>query len=155
MLAISDWPPKKGKPISHGDRLCDWLASSRATKPQTKYQAPARIMLRGMRAAQSASEPDIVVEVVDIFVREAPVRIRAIGDALASGDRTTAAREAHTLKGSAGHLGAKTLATLCARFEDKVRAGAPFDEAFALEAIEEELARVVGALAGQAGEGSA
>jgi CheY-like chemotaxis protein len=103
-------------------------------------------MLHKLRATQRAGDPDIVAEVVQIFLQDAPARLAAIRAAIAQGDMATAARTAHTLKGSASHLGAKTLTMLCARFEDKVRSGAEFNATFAVEAIEEELDRVKRAL---------
>ena len=74
----------------------------------------------------------------------------ALREAASRGEIANAGRAAHTLKGSAGHLGARTLVALCARFEEKARAGADFDAAFAVEAIEQELARVCRALRGEA-----
>ena len=46
---------------------------------------------------------------------------------------------------------AKTLSALCAHFEEKVRAGAPFDVAFAVGAVADELERVRLALAESGG----
>jgi CheY-like chemotaxis protein len=103
-------------------------------------------MLRRLHTGMPAGGSDLVSEVIGIFRREAPLRITALRDAASRGDLVAAARTAHTLKGSAGHLGAKTLAALCARFDEKVRAGAAFDVAFSVQAIAEELDRVEAAL---------
>lgn len=103
-------------------------------------------MLQKLRASQSAGEPDIVADVITLFLQEAPSRMDTLRDAAARGDLATAGRTAHTLKGSAGHLGAKTLSARCSRLEEKVRAGAPFNAAVLVAAIEEELARVRAAL---------
>ncbi len=103
-------------------------------------------MLRKLRTTQSPGEPDIVTEVIALFLQDAPARVAAIREAVARGDLAVAIRAAHTLKGSAGHLGAKTLAALCSRFEEKVRGGAPFNVSFAVGAIAEELDRVSAAL---------
>ena len=107
-------------------------------------------MLRKLRASQGPGEPDIVAEVISLFLEDASPRLLVIQDAVARGDLTTAARTAHTLKGSAGHLGAKTLAALCGRLEEKVRDGVPFNVAFTVGAIAEELARVSAALVAEA-----
>ena len=104
-------------------------------------------MLRQMRAAQGPDESDIVAEVVALFLQDAPERLATLRDAAARGDLAAASRVAHTLKGSAGHLGARALTTLCERFERKVRAGAPFDVPFTVGAIAEELDRVRAELA--------
>jgi CheY-like chemotaxis protein/anti-sigma regulatory factor (Ser/Thr protein kinase) len=104
-------------------------------------------MLHKLRATQKPGESDIVADVIALFLAEATPRMEAIRDAAAKGDLATAGRTAHTLKGSAGHLGAKTLAARCSRLEEKVRAGAPFNSAVLVAAIEEELGRVHAALA--------
>jgi two-component system sensor histidine kinase/response regulator len=108
-------------------------------------------MLRRMRATQGPTEPDIVAEVVALFLRDAPARLASIQEAVARGDLLAAQRAAHTLMGSGGHLGARTLSALCARFEEKARSGAPFDAALAAGAIAEELDRVRSALAKEGG----
>jgi CheY-like chemotaxis protein/HPt (histidine-containing phosphotransfer) domain-containing protein len=108
-------------------------------------------MLHSLRATQRPGDPDIVAEVIAIFLADAPVRLAALREAVKKGDLAAAGRTAHTLKGSAGHLGAKTLVALCTRFEDKARAGAVDSARFAVEAIEEELGRVRAALSTEAG----
>ncbi len=141
-----------------------WVTRGAAPAPVVAAPPPVRRtssptvdlgMLRKLRATQSAGEPDIVAEVIALFLEDAPARLVAIQDAIARGDLTTAGRTAHTLKGSAGHLGAKTLAVLCARFEEKVRGGAPFNVGFAAGAIAEELDRVRSALTAEAAKGPA
>lgn len=98
--------------------------------------------LRAMRQGDS----DLVLEVIDLFLQETPERVTALRDGISRLDYPLIARVAHTIRGSAGHLGAKSLASLCARVEDKARQGAPFNTSFALSSIEEELERVCDAL---------
>ena len=52
---------------------------------------------------------------------DAPARIR---NALASGDRVTAEREAHTIKGVAGNIGAEEVQAAAKRLEAAIRQGA-------------------------------
>lgn len=124
-----------------------------STPPPRRRSSPAIDlgMLQSLRATQRQGDPDIVVEVAALFLRDALPRMAAIREAVAAGDLAAAARTAHALKGSAGHLGAKMLTSLCGRFEEKVRAGTPFDAAFAVQAIEDELRRVTSAIAKQTG----
>jgi CheY-like chemotaxis protein len=102
--------------------------------------------LRAMRQGDS----DLVLEVIELFLQETPDRLAALRDALTRGDQPLILRVAHTLRGSAGHLGAKTLIALCARVEDKARLGKPFNAAFTITSIEEETARVREALVAEA-----
>lgn len=131
-------------------------APARAEAPARRRPSSPAIdlgMLRKLQGGQGQGQPDIVTEVIALFLRDAPARLAEIRDAVARGDLAAAGRAAHTLKGSAGHLGAKTLTLLAARFDEKARAGAPFDVAFAVGAIAEELDRVRGAIEGEGGQG--
>jgi CheY-like chemotaxis protein len=128
-----------------------WVAAPPAAAELSVRRKPSippidLAMLRRLRVGLPVGGSDVVGEVIGIFRREAPVRLLALRDALARGDLVAAGRTAHTLKGSAGHLGAKTLGALCARLEEQVRTGAPFDVAFAVQAIADELERVDAAL---------
>jgi CheY-like chemotaxis protein/HPt (histidine-containing phosphotransfer) domain-containing protein len=110
-------------------------------------------MLRSLRAPAREGDADFVAEVIAIFLDDAPRRLAAIRDAVASGDIPGAGRSAHALKGAAGHLGAGELVRACERFEASARAGAAFDAAAAIEAIAAALARVSAALAGERSDG--
>lgn len=103
-------------------------------------------VLEGLRVMQPEGQPDLVEEVIRLFLEDAPRRLTAFRDAAKRGDLAAAASVAHGLKGSAGHLGAKALAAICGRFEEKVKTGTPFNVSFAVSALEEELERVRAAL---------
>jgi CheY-like chemotaxis protein len=145
------------KPVSAeaiDEVLRSWVPRAPAAPPPSRARSstppPVDLgMLRKLRVTQSAGEPDIVAEVIALFLQDAPGRVAAIREAVTRGDLAGAARTAHTLKGSAGHLGAKTLGALCARFEEKVRGGAAFNVTFAVTAIADELERVRVALAAE------
>ncbi|MEO5730875.1 MAG: Hpt domain-containing protein, partial [Byssovorax sp.] len=127
------------------------VSSSPIRRPTPITRAPAvdpaaLEKLRAMRQGDS----DLVLEVIDLFLQETPDRLTALRDGLSRGDFPLIARVAHTIRGSAGHIGAKALTALCARVEDKARQGTPFNSAFALSSIEEELERVREALVAEA-----
>jgi HPt (histidine-containing phosphotransfer) domain-containing protein len=69
----------------------------------------------------------------------APIRA-----ALAAGDRATAERAAHSLKGSAGNLGIAALAQAAAQVESAIKAGGPADEL--ISALETTLCSAVDAI---------
>lgn len=54
---------------------------------------------------------------VDTFVSDSAVRLDDLAAALRSGDAEAFRRAAHSLKGSAGNLGAKSLMELCRQLE--------------------------------------
>ena len=70
--------------------------------------------------------------------KDAPARIRS---ALASGDRVTAVREAHTLKGVAGNIGAGKVQAAAKRLEAAIR-----EEAETGEVLIAEVEQILGAL---------
>lgn len=118
---------------------------SRRPTPITRAPAVDPAALEKLRAMRQG-DSDLVLEVIDLFLQETPDRLVSLRDGLSRGDLPLISRVAHTIRGSAGHLGAKALAALCARVEDKARQGVPFNNAFALSSIEEEIGRVRDAL---------
>ena len=70
--------------------------------------------------------------------------VEAIRSALAVGDKSTAEREAHSLKGVAGTLGATTLAEHAATVEAMINTGQNVDEA--LEILSHSLDAMVQAI---------
>lgn len=58
-----------------------------------------------------------------LFERDAPARVAAIHAAVATGDAGTAARPAHSLKSSAGQLGAVGLQRACDEIEKAAERG--------------------------------
>jgi len=65
----------------------------------------------------------LVTRMIELFLRSAPARADAIRQGYASGDLVTAGRSAHSLKSSAGQLGAIRLQALCQQLEDAGKAG--------------------------------
>jgi CheY-like chemotaxis protein len=118
---------------------------SRRPTPITRAPAVDPAALEKLRAMRQG-DSDLVLEVIALFLQETPDRLVSLRDGLSRGDLPLISRVAHTIRGSAGHLGAKALAALCARVEDKARQGVPFNNAFALSSIEEEIGRVRDAL---------
>jgi HPt (histidine-containing phosphotransfer) domain-containing protein len=64
-----------------------------------------------------------LTEVVAAFLREVPEEIGSLERAVAGGDGSGAARDAHRLKGQAASLGAPEMVEPCARLERQARAG--------------------------------
>jgi HPt (histidine-containing phosphotransfer) domain-containing protein len=62
-------------------------------------------------------EPDIVIELIDLYVEDVPRRFEIMRSAISDGDRSAVQRQAHTVKGSSGNLGALGIAQICDRME--------------------------------------
>ena len=78
-------------------------------------------VLEMLASLQEPAEPDLVVELVTLFLRDTPERLRELsGRPLEAGH---AARVAHSVKGSAGNLGAFALQELASQLEQAGRRG--------------------------------
>lgn len=81
--------------------------------------------LEALRDLNDEGDDDLLVELIDLFLEDAPTRINSMRDAIAKQDWTAVASLAHSLKGSCGSLGAMHMAELCNRLEQHGRAGGP------------------------------
>ena len=87
-------------------------------------------------------DESLLGELVGIFQSESTEALGKLYRALIAGDCATAARIAHTLKGSAGNFGAAQLQEIAARMDQAASAGHP-DEALGMyEDLCSEYARV-------------
>ena len=98
--------------------------SSRAIDPATL------VVLRQMR---DGGVPNMIKDLLALFRTDGLPLIHAICDAAANGDAAKLKAAAHSLKGAAGNLGARDLASVCAELERKGGAGV-LDGAAALAA---------------------
>lgn len=73
--------------------------------------------LAALRSLQEEGDDDLVVELIDLFLQDAPSRMAGIRAAVEAGDWLGLAERAHSLKGSCASLGAVHMAELCARLE--------------------------------------
>jgi HPt (histidine-containing phosphotransfer) domain-containing protein len=79
--------------------------------------------LAALRSLQDDADDDLLSELIDLFLQDAPARLDVIRDAIARQDWTALAAAAHSLKGSCGSLGALHMAVLCGRLERYGRTG--------------------------------
>ena len=94
-----------------------------------------------LRSLQEEGEDDLLVELIDLFLQDAPGRISALRAAVDAGDWGRVSERAHSLKGSCGSLGAVQMAALCARLEAMGRDAATRPEA---PPLQDELERQFG-----------
>lgn len=96
-------------------------------------------VLNNLAEGQGEDEPDLVVELIDLFLEDTPRRVAAMQQALANSDDRLLAREAHALKGSSSTLGATQVAESCAELELLARAASLQKCAIVLDRLEQEL----------------
>jgi HPt (histidine-containing phosphotransfer) domain-containing protein len=68
-------------------------------------------------------DPDFVDELVDTFLGDVPRQLAALRAAVATGTVADAVRPAHTLKGTAGTIGARAVETTSRSIEEGARTG--------------------------------
>jgi HPt (histidine-containing phosphotransfer) domain-containing protein len=103
-------------------------------------------VIDALRALNEEGQPDVVKEVLGLFVTESAARLDAIEAAVRAHDAAALQRSAHTLKGASGAIGAVALQTACRTLEDMGKHGS-FDEApAAVESMRHEYRRVLDAI---------
>jgi HPt (histidine-containing phosphotransfer) domain-containing protein len=107
-------------------------------------------VLANLRKLTPPGEPDVLAEVLLLFLDEVPPRITRLRNAWAAGNIEEVHRAAHSLKGSAGNIGARRLYDVCNRLDDRGKAGdleamAPLVDAVGAEfgMVETEIRRVL------------
>jgi len=107
-------------------------------------------VIESLRELTPPGEPDVLNEVLTIFLQEVPPRLERLRTFLAAGNIVEVQRAAHSLKGSAGNIGARALHDICRQVDDKGRAGdlsglAPLVAALTLEfdKVEVEIHRLM------------
>jgi HPt (histidine-containing phosphotransfer) domain-containing protein len=79
--------------------------------------------LEALRSLQEDGEEDLLAELIDLFLEDAPTRITSLREAITREDWSAMGSWAHSLKGSCGSLGATHMADLCAKLEAMGRTG--------------------------------
>ena len=100
-----------------------------------------------LTSLQEPGEPDLVVELVTLFLRDTPERLQVLLAQPLNGSQ--AAGVAHAIKGSAGNLGALVLQERASALEQAAHGGSHPERLAALaDALHAEYARVEGHLKG-------
>ncbi len=99
-------------------------------------------VLFGLRELQEEGEPDILEELIGLFLAEVPAQLAVLIEATQRGDAQVAARIAHTLKGSSASMGAVRMASICAELEEIARSEHLTDAPPRISGLEEEFGRV-------------
>ncbi len=94
-----------------------------------------------------AGEADLVVELIDLYLGEAPQWVEAVRAAAAADDATMLKRAAHTLKGSSGSLGIREVAETCRMLELNCGSATRVEEL--LQQLDSEFATARAALAAE------
>jgi HPt (histidine-containing phosphotransfer) domain-containing protein len=109
--------------------------------PETD-KTPSNPLLTRLQELEQETDFEFVIELIDIYINEAPKQIQAITTALIAQTFPALMITAHTLKGSSLNLGARHLGTLCLKLEELGRAGKTIPEGTNTSEIESEYENV-------------
>jgi two-component system, sensor histidine kinase and response regulator len=115
---------------------------SPATEPEPADPVIDPAVFQSLRDLQGPDEADQVAELVDLFLKDTPPRLEAIKAAVLASNAPALRESAHSLKGTASNLGARRLATLCAKMEGLAKAGDVSEAAQWLPQLAEEYQQV-------------
>ena len=109
-------------------------------------------VLNTLRQLSVPGEPDVLTEVLKLFLDEVPPRLTRLRIAWAAGDIEQVHRLAHSLKGSAGNIGAQRMFEVCKELDGIGRSGevqraGPLVDALNVEFadVDAEIRRLIGA----------
>lgn len=103
-------------------------------------------VLASLRQLTPPGEADILSEVLRLFLDEVPPRIERLRNALAAGDIQEVHRSAHSLKGSAGNIGAGPMFDVCKQLDERGKAGDRAGCAALVGALDVEFGKVESAI---------
>ena len=101
-----------------------------------------RSILDGLRELREPDQPDPLVELIELFLRDARPRLERMSAAAQAGDWPGLGANAHSLKGSANNLGARRLSSLCATLEKQGKANDGAQASATLAEVQSEFEKV-------------
>jgi len=100
------------------------------------------VVVETLRQLTPPGEPDVLAQVLNLFLQEAPKRIDRLKAAYSVGDHAEVHRAAHSLKGSVGNIGARAMFLVCRDLDEQARAGDLTKSGELVAALAHEFARV-------------
>ena len=91
-------------------------------------------------------DPELLLDLIDMFLDDAPTKVGAILEGAASHDMEAVERAAHSLKGSSGNLGAVLLQDVAEKLQVAGRNGENDEVASLLDPLRDESQRAADAL---------
>lgn len=120
------------KPVTTGAlsaALERWLgptSAARAAAPEAPRSTAGSIdeeALARITALQEEGDPDLLEELIELFIADTPGYLSMMREAAIRGDAAAMARHAHGLKGSCRNMGALPMSEICQQIEERGKAG--------------------------------
>ena len=96
---------------------------SSAFDPDQETEIINLAVIEELRELGGEDEPGLLLELIEIFLSDAPNYLREMTRAFDDGDLKRMERAAHTLKSSSANMGSTVLRELCLWMEDAARRG--------------------------------
>ncbi len=162
---MDDYVSKPVKPEELGRVLARWVSQ----EEEEEEEAPAEVLGRvgngsGAHEEEEGEEPldravvenlrelgghEMLSELAEMFLVDASAGLSGLREALEDEDAAAVERIAHTLKGSAGNMGAKRMAAICSELQDAGESGDLSGVPELLKVLEAEFEQVRPALEAQ------
>lgn len=84
---------------------------------ETSFDDVDLSVLLSFSEAQCEDEPDLIVELIDLYLADFSQQLSVMKDSVLKADEISLKRAAHTLKGSSANLGVNGAAVLCEKIE--------------------------------------
>jgi len=122
----------------------DSVAGDSVTEPRIEpATAPIdQSALDVIRDMEDEDDPDMLAEIIGLYLDKAPELLQSLQAAVASKDAESLRVAAHTLKSSSANMGARVLADLCRELEELGRTGSLDNSATKLSRLYDEYQRV-------------
>jgi HPt (histidine-containing phosphotransfer) domain-containing protein len=99
-------------------------------------------VVESLRQLTPPGEPDVLGEILSLFLDEVPRKIATLRAAVTSGDAVEVQRIAHSLKGSTGNIGARAMYDVCRQLDDRAKSGEVARLQPLVDALDAEYGRV-------------
>ncbi len=143
--------------------LARWIGDSQSAATAQKQeidmstnQEPPAVdteALDAIRALANESAPDLLAQVVHLYLEAGPRLLDSLRSGMATGDKDAVRAAAHTLKSSSANVGASRLAELCKQLEHASRTGTFTPQTPSFDDVRAEYSRVEIELKRQVGNG--
>ena len=99
----------------------DGHVSGSSETGETTTNALDLSVIESLRELGGSDEPGLVLEIIGMFLEDAPARLREIEVACATNDVKLLERASHSLKSASANVGAMQLSSVCRRLEELAR----------------------------------
>jgi signal transduction histidine kinase/CheY-like chemotaxis protein len=129
------------------EALCRTSESVTRTLPTTEPPSQADLIFdREEALARVEGDEQLLQELVELFLTDAPRYLTELRHTLTSGDAADLARIAHTIKGAVANLGAHVASSAALQLEQRAQSGDAAQRAEACATLEAELGRLTSVL---------